>query len=33
MRYAGPRLLWRHPLLALLHILDSKKHPQRSDST
>ena len=23
MRYAGPRMLWRHPLLALRHWLDS----------
>lgn len=22
MRYAGPRMLWRHPILALLHLLD-----------
>jgi len=22
MRYAGPRMLWRHPLLALLHLAD-----------
>jgi hypothetical protein len=22
MRYAGPRMIWRHPLLALGHILD-----------
>jgi len=22
MRYSGPRLLWRHPLLALGHFLD-----------
>jgi hypothetical protein len=29
MRYAGPRLLWHHPLLALFHILDSKKHLQQ----
>jgi ATP-dependent helicase YprA (DUF1998 family) len=28
MRYAGPRLLWRHPILALLHFLDSKKRPR-----
>jgi len=24
MRYAGPRMLWRHPVLALRHVLDSK---------
>lgn len=22
MRYAGPRMLWRHPVLALLHLVD-----------
>jgi predicted amidophosphoribosyltransferase len=22
MRYAGPRMLWRHPLLAVLHLVD-----------
>ncbi len=25
MRYAGPRLAWRHPLLALGHLLDSRR--------
>jgi hypothetical protein len=25
MRYAGPRMLLRHPLLALLHLLDSRR--------
>lgn len=30
MRYAGPRMLWRHPLQAMLHILDKLRrveHP------
>lgn len=27
MRYAGPRMLWRHPLLAVLHLLDGRKLP------
>lgn len=22
MRYSGPRMLWRHPLLSLMHIID-----------
>lgn len=22
MRYAGPRMMWRHPLLALSHLID-----------
>lgn len=30
MRYAGPRMTWRHPWLALLHLLDGRRrveHP------
>jgi hypothetical protein len=29
MRYAGPRMPWRHPLLALLHVLDGKRKPKK----
>ena len=29
MRYAGPRMLWRHPLLAIRHILDRFRTPTR----
>src|SRR5688572_3866467 len=25
MRYAGPRMIWRHPLLAIGHVLDSRR--------
>jgi len=25
MRYAGPRMLWRHPLLSLHHLLDKRR--------
>jgi len=25
MRYAGPRMLWRHPLLAIRHLLDGRR--------
>jgi hypothetical protein len=25
MRYASPRMLWRHPVLALLHTLDGRR--------
>jgi hypothetical protein len=25
MRYAGPRMIWRHPLLALAHVLDGRR--------
>jgi len=27
MRYSGPRMLWRHPLLALHHWLDGFRRP------
>jgi len=27
MRYAGPRMLWRHPVLALAHLLDQHRQP------
>jgi len=29
MRYAGPRMAWRHPKLALLHALDGLRRPGR----
>lgn len=35
MRYAGPRMLWRHPLLAVGHLLDGRRpvpSPPRKDS-
>lgn len=25
MRYAGPRMTWRHPLMALWHLLDGRR--------
>jgi len=25
MRYAGPRMIWRHPILAIRHLLRSRK--------
>jgi hypothetical protein len=31
MRYAGPRMLLRHPILALLHLLDSRHRPRGRD--
>lgn len=33
MRYAGPRMLYRHPILALLHlVVDSRrKEPRRAE--
>ena len=27
MRFAGPRMLWRHPVLALGHLLDQRRAP------
>ncbi|MCX6069479.1 MAG: nitrous oxide-stimulated promoter family protein [Chloroflexi bacterium] len=32
MRYSGPRMSYRHPLLALMHWLDSlrREHPSKS---
>jgi hypothetical protein len=27
MRWAGPRMLWRHPLLALRHLVDARRTP------
>ena len=29
MRYAGPRMLLRHPVHALWHMLDSRKKPKK----
>lgn len=28
MRYAGPRMLRRHPVLAILHVLDGRRNPK-----
>lgn len=25
MRYSGPRILWKHPILAVMHLLDGKR--------
>jgi hypothetical protein len=31
MRHAGPRMLWRHPILTIMHLLDGlRKGPVRS---
>ena len=27
MRYSGPRMLWHHPIMAFLHLLDGRKKP------
>ena len=31
MRFAGPRMMFRHPLLALLHLWDSHRKTERPD--
>ena len=28
MRYSGPRMIWRHPLMAFFHLLDGRKKAQ-----
>jgi len=28
MRYSGPRMLYRHPVLAILHLVDGKNNMQ-----
>jgi hypothetical protein len=30
MRYAGRRMLFRHPVLALFHLLDARRAPRRA---
>ena len=31
MRFAGPRMIWRHPLLTLFHVLDGRRPaPERT---
>jgi predicted amidophosphoribosyltransferase len=29
MRYAGPRMAWRHPVLSLLHFLDVRRNGRK----
>ncbi len=29
MRWAGPHMVWRHPVLAILHTLDGRRPPVR----
>jgi len=29
MRWAGPRMLWRHPWLAITHVLDGRRPAPR----
>ncbi|HPW55436.1 MAG TPA: nitrous oxide-stimulated promoter family protein [Thermoanaerobaculaceae bacterium] len=32
MRWAGPRMLWRHPVLAVRHLLDGRRQPPPTSS-
>jgi hypothetical protein len=32
MRYAGPRLIFRHPILAFMHLLDGRRSPLHEQS-
>lgn len=29
MRYSGPRIIWSHPILALKHLIESKREKKR----
>lgn len=29
MRFAGPRMIWHHPVMALRHVIESKKEKRR----
>lgn len=33
MRYSGPRMIYRHPVLALRHVMDGRKKPPSSSKT
>lgn len=33
MRFAGPKMLWRHPVLTLLHLQDGRRRLSRAFST
>jgi hypothetical protein len=33
MRYSGPRMLGKHPVLALSHLIKEKKHKSKSNKT
>ncbi len=30
MRFAGPRMMWRHPILAILHLIKDRKEKRNS---
>lgn len=29
MRFSGPRMMWRHPILAIRHLIDQRRNPPR----
>lgn len=29
MRFSGPRMIWHHPLMAICHVIESKKEKKR----
>ncbi|MBN1944524.1 MAG: nitrous oxide-stimulated promoter family protein [Bradymonadales bacterium] len=31
MRYSGPRMTWRHPVLTILHLLDGRRSASQRD--
>jgi len=33
MRFAGPRMIWRHPYLAIRHLLDERREAPESPNT
>jgi len=32
MRYSGPKMIWKHPVKAIQHLINSKKEPPKVDS-
>ena len=32
MRYSGPRMLWTHPILSVMHYMDEMKHARKNKS-
>ena len=33
MRYSGPRMIFRHPCLAIMHLVDKRRHNVSDDET
>lgn len=32
MRYSGPRILFRHPIVAIQHLVDKRTHPPKKNN-